>query len=223
MTQDSSAQHGHIVEGIRTGLELDGLCHDLRQPLAAIVLLAEAARQEASRTAAEDSAGLVKVLTVISAQAHWLTQVVDDVLDPTGGVGDVRAVDMFELAGACVARVALEPGLLPVRLLGERRVFVLAEPVRLQRALANVLENAARAAGPGGRVDVTVSRVDRTAVVTVADDGPGLGGLPSGTGLGLLLARAFLAQHGGTVELTRSCLGGVLVTLSLPLLHVARG
>lgn len=92
-----------------------------------------------------------------------------------------------------------------------------AQPVALQRALRNVLENAFRAAGPGGHVRVRVAAEIGAAVVQVDDDGPGFGAGPAGLGsLGLSIVRDALDSCGGWLEVSTSDLGGGRVRLHLP-------
>jgi signal transduction histidine kinase len=106
---------------------------------------------------------------------------------------------------------------------------------RLQRLVANLLENAAKYGdGREVRVGVDTSRAttDEVVALTVSDAGPGLsveeverifeplagpaGGRPSGTGLGLWLARAIAAAHGGDLVVASTPGVGTTVTLTLP-------
>lgn len=108
-----------------------------------------------------------------------------------------------------------------------------ADPAQLERVLANVMSNAARA---GARV-LRVTTVNGAAVGwEIADDGPGIPPalLPTaldrftrgdaartrgggGAGLGLAIVAAILAAHGGSVELANGPpLGGAVVRIRLP-------
>jgi two-component system sensor histidine kinase MprB len=100
---------------------------------------------------------------------------------------------------------------------------------RLQRAVSNVLANAAKWSPAGSTVDVRVE----DGVVTVRDRGPGIDeadlplvferfyrsanarGLP-GSGLGLAIVRHVAEAHGGTVEASNAPDGGAVLTLRLP-------
>ncbi|HEU4950304.1 MAG TPA: ATP-binding protein, partial [Holophagaceae bacterium] len=92
-----------------------------------------------------------------------------------------------------------------------------ADPILLQQALVNLLENACQATPPGGTIRV------RAEVLTleVLDEGPGLdeaaaarmmrpfeSGRPEGTGLGLPLALKWLAAQGAELKLEARPEGG---------------
>jgi len=109
-------------------------------------------------------------------------------------------------------------------------------PVALDRALmrtvlANLVRNAAEAARPApARVHLAVSRTAGRALLTVADEGPGIPPelrerifdpyfttRSEGTGLGLAIAKKIVLQHGGEIAVGERPGGGALFTLSFPL------
>ena len=101
-------------------------------------------------------------------------------------------------------------------------------PATVERAVSNLLDNAAKWSPPGGVVEVTV----RDGELTVRDHGPGIDeadlpfvfdrfyrapaarGLP-GSGLGLAIVRQVAEAHGGTIVADRAEGGGTLMRLSL--------
>src|SRR5204863_6449721 len=101
-------------------------------------------------------------------------------------------------------------------------------PSTIERAVANLLDNAAKWSPPGGDVEVGV----RAGEVTVRDHGPGIDeqdlpyvfdrfyrarsarGLP-GSGLGLAIVRQVAEAHGGAVVAERAEGGGTRVVLRL--------
>ena len=106
---------------------------------------------------------------------------------------------------------------------------VSGEPGSIERAIGNLLDNAAKWSPPGGEVEVRV----RDGEVAVRDHGPGIDehdlpyvfdrfyrapsarGQP-GSGLGLAIVRQVAEAHGGQVTAERANGGGTLVRLRLP-------
>jgi K+-sensing histidine kinase KdpD len=179
------------------------LCHDLRQPLAAILLLAGSEGGEVQHR-----------MKGILNQAQWLSDMVEGVI---GGAADDRptVVDVADLAFRCVQR-ARPTATCPVGFVGTDCTMSVASPVALSRAVSCVLDNAMRAAGPGGRVAVAVTGNDREISVMVTDDGPGLGQVPTNNSLGLTITRALVSACGGAFELKPGATGGVVAQIVLP-------
>ncbi|HEY8199742.1 MAG TPA: ATP-binding protein, partial [Actinomycetota bacterium] len=95
--------------------------------------------------------------------------------------------------------------------------MVLVDEVGLRRSLANLVENATRAAGPEGSVLVRVRRARTWIHCEVSDSGPGFGKGPSGSqSLGLTIVDRLARSHGGRLEVLDSTLGGAMLRLSLP-------
>jgi signal transduction histidine kinase len=105
-------------------------------------------------------------------------------------------------------------------------------PVSLQRALANLMTNAA---SYGGAAQVSLQQEFTTVVIVIADRGPGIADADKervfepfvrldsarnrstgGTGLGLPIARSVVHAHGGTIELCDREGGGLEVHITLP-------
>jgi Signal transduction histidine kinase len=79
-----------------------------------------------------------------------------------------------------------------------------------------VLDNAVRAAGPGGQVTVDVTCMDDEITVRIIDDGPGLGKVPCNNSLGLTITRALVAACGGAFELRPGAESGMVARIALP-------
>jgi signal transduction histidine kinase len=95
-----------------------------------------------------------------------------------------------------------------------REAWTLIDRLAFWRAVRNMVGNAVRAAGPDGRVEVSVERGAGRAVVQVDDDGPGFGAAPAGRdSLGLEIVREFAVTWNGHLEICRSNLGGCCVRL----------
>jgi nitrogen fixation/metabolism regulation signal transduction histidine kinase len=101
----------------------------------------------------------------------------------------------------------------------------------MRRVLANLTENAVQAARPArARIHLGVARGLDRAVLTVADEGPGIEPelrprvfdpyvttKESGTGLGLAIAKKIVLQHGGEIQVGERPGGGASFTLAFPL------
>jgi signal transduction histidine kinase len=192
--------------------------HEIRQPLAAVMALVEAARGH--RGLAADVRG-------------YLDQIVDQIQEVSGAASSVLAprdadhasasvpVDVDDLIDSVVHAYHLTwSGSLTRR--GDRGAVTSGDRADLRRCLVNVLDNAVRAAGPAGRVTVTVRR-GKVIGVDVEDDGPGFGHVPTGSGLGLAATRQVLESVGGDLSVgVPSRTGGARVILFLPV-HADQG
>ncbi|WP_164017321.1 ATP-binding protein [Pyxidicoccus trucidator] len=109
---------------------------------------------------------------------------------------------------------------------------VMGDPGTLNQVWLNLLDNALRAVGERGRVEVATSRQGDDAVVTISDNGVGIRqedmerlfqpffstrAAGEGTGLGLALSRRIIMRHGGQVSLSSTPGEGTKVEVRLPL------
>ena len=193
--------------------------HELRTPLTSL-------RGNIDYVAAHGAAD--EVVAELQADAVRLTRLVDDLLVlAREDASDVRTerVDLAEIARAAAAD---EP---QASVVVRRPATALADRDSLERAVANLVANAARYGPPGGAIVVTVDVIEGVATIAVADQGAGLGDVPlehaaarfwrgpgaetvQGSGLGLAIVSATAARHGG--RLTAS--GGTF-TIALPALR----
>ncbi len=198
------------------------LSHELRTPLNAIVGYSRLLR---GGMLAGDK--LTRGLETLERNANWLTQIIEDVLDVSRIVSgkirlDVQPVHLPMVIDNAVATVQpaadargvriqtiVDPGVGPIS----------GDPDRLQQVLWNLLTNAVKFTGRGGRVQVRLERVNSHVEVAVSDTGVGITPdfLPhvferfrqadagttrktGGLGLGLSIVRHLVEMHGGTVD-----------------------
>lgn len=182
------------------------LCHDLRQPLAAILLLAGA-----------DGGDVRRRLDGILDQAQWLADMVEGVIG--GAAGDLPdIVDVADLASGCVLR-AQHTADCEIGFISTDNALAVASSVALSRAISCVLDNAVRAAGHGGFVTVDVTRTAHDIMIRITDDGPGLGHVPTQNSLGLTITRALVSACGGGFELSSGTSRGAVARIVLPALR----
>ncbi len=202
--------------------------HELRTPLTSVRTNVEVLAR--SPQLPEDERQLL--IADVVAQLDELGALVGDVVElardeePAAALEDVR---LDELVAAAVARAERRPGA-PAFAAELAPCVVRGAPARLDRAVANLLDNAAKWSPSGGRVDVAL-RADGE--LTVRDRGPGIppGDLPHvferfyrapsargmlGSGLGLAIVRQVAELHGGAVGAETAEGGGALLQLRLP-------
>ena len=209
--------------------------HELRTPLAAVRAYAELF----TRGAAERPDDLARSMSGISREAERMSVLVDDLLLlarlDEGRPLEQEPVELADVVGEAVdAARAVEPNrpidvtLEPATVIGDRD--------RLRQIVDNLLANIRAHAGPETPVQVTLSRANGTAEITVADSGPGLtedeashvferfyradgsrARASGGVGLGLAIVAAVAQAHGGDVS-ARSVPGeGATFSIALPL------
>ena len=142
----------------------------------------------------------------------------------------VGSVDLAAVADTVVLLLEGRTAAADVRLVRSGEPVLMAgDARRLEEALLNIATNAIEATPAGGSVTIRTEQRPCEAVIVVADTGRGMTplilekvGTPffttrkEGTGLGVVLARAVLAQHGGRLEYESRPGEGTTVTLTLP-------
>jgi two-component system, OmpR family, sensor histidine kinase KdpD len=197
---------------LKTAL-LRSVSHDLRTPLTSIIA-AGAALDSPSATPAERH----DLSEAVVEEGHRLSRLVENLLDvsrlESGNAEPHR--EPIDLAGLLeAARSSIGPGGELVRLALDQDLPALsADPTQLERAFANLLDNAV-VHGEGQPVLVRSRLVGPRLVVRVVDRGPGIPendrerifepfyrstGSGNGSGLGLAIARGFIEANGGEVE-----------------------
>jgi len=137
-----------------------------------------------------------------------------------------KALELFSIL-AEEKRISIENGL------PTSAIWITADRTRIQRILANLIDNAVKYTPEGGRFSVRLREEQGMALLEVADNGPGIPAAERdrvferffrldasrstpGNGLGLSLAKAFAVAHGGDIELSAAIPHGCTVKLRLP-------
>ncbi|MGR4884851.1 ATP-binding protein [Streptomyces sp. LARHCF249] len=204
--------------------------HQLRNPLAALLLRIELLALELPEGNEE--------IASVRAEGKRLTQVLDDLLDlalAEHASAEISLTDIGALAAERVAawRPYAEDKGVRLTATGRSAVTGWADPIALSSALDAVIDNALKFTPTGEEVEVSVSVVERTVRVVVADRGPGLtedellrigdrfwrSGRHQnikGSGLGLSISRALLAAGGGSLSYEKNPPHGLRVTVAVP-------
>jgi two-component system OmpR family sensor kinase len=209
--------------------------HELRTPLTSIRGYAELWRAGAISTESEQADAMRRV----EHEAARMGRLVDDMLLlarlDEGRPLDLTDVDLARIAEDAVADArAVEPGR-PISLIAHEAVVVSGDADRLRQVTANLVVNALVHTPPGTAVEVRVRRDGSTAVLEVADHGPGLPPelatrvferfvradpartrATGGAGLGLAIVAAVVEAHGGRAEVESTPGEGATFRVVLP-------
>jgi two-component system, OmpR family, sensor histidine kinase MprB len=200
--------------------------HELRTPLTSLRTNIEVLARKGELSAEErerllhDVVEQVGEMTSLIAELIELARVGRAPAEPEDVRLDLLTADAVDRAARDRPSVKFSPDL--------RESTVHGEAASIERAVANLLDNAAKWSPPGGEVEIQV----RDGELTVRDHGPGIAeedlpyvfdrfyrapaarGMP-GSGLGLAIVRQVAEAHGGTVTAERAEGGGTRITLTL--------
>lgn len=208
--------------------------HELRSPLTALKLQAQALRRgpdaPAEPAVARLNEGIERAIQTLGQLLVLARQESDE-----AGAGAWTAVDLRETAAVVLADVLPQAKARSIDLGLARAdaVSVRGQPEPLQILLRNLVDNAVKHTPAGGRVDVSIIGGSDAVLLVVEDGGPGIpaqerervfdrfyrvaGTGTAGSGLGLAIVKAIAARHGATVRLERSPgLGGLRVEVRFP-------
>ncbi|WP_437872898.1 AAA family ATPase [Sorangium sp. So ce363] len=216
--------------------------HELKTPLTSLQMQAQAIERLLRRRSLADvpPERIEAMLRILDRQTSRLGRLVDELLDVTrlhaGRLSLARApVDLAALAGEVVER--MRPQLAASRC---RTQLDLGAPVvghwdpdRLEQVVINLLSNAMKY-GAGRPIFVGVRRQAERALLVVRDEGIGIAEADQGRiferferavsvrnfgglGLGLYIARAIVASHGGSIRVQSKLGAGATFVVELPL------
>jgi two-component system sensor histidine kinase KdpD len=224
------------TERMRSAL-LSSVSHDLRTPLAVIAGSSSSLLVDEGKLDTETRTELCRT---IFDNADRLARIVDNLLNMTRiEAGTFRVAKqphvLEELVGSTLRRLAepLRGREVDIRLPDDLPLLPL-DDVLFQQVLVNLLDNVAKYVPGGTPIEIAASADDHWLTVTVADRGPGLpkgnedrvfekffradrdSKRGQGTGLGLTIARAIVAAHGGTMTAHNREGGGALFRIRMP-------
>lgn len=201
-----------------------GVAHEIRNPLTSIKMLVQAGLEDQEPMPAEDC-------RVIEGEVRRMERSLQTFLDfarppkPQRKVLDLRPVveDVLELIRprAEKQKVTVSRNLQSPRLVGDAE--------QLRQVLVNLLLNALDAMPNGGALTVTLKTAGQQIEIEVADDGPGIpkavfprlfepfaSSKDTGLGLGLVISKRIVEDHGGKINAANRPGGGASFFIRLP-------
>ena len=215
---------------------ISSVSHELRTPLTAINGWAETLYNGEVR----DAEDVKKGMGIIVSEARRLTNMVEELLEfsriETGRFNlSVEPMDI---------KAELEDAVYTYREFFRRKGLELVydeceeefppisgDPERLRQVFCNLLDNADKHGGSGGRVDVSIQPEGDDVVIRIRDYGPGVpeeelpfikykfykgSSKARGSGIGLAVCEEIMQAHNGTLEIGNAEGGGCVATLRLP-------
>ena len=237
LTDDINMMSDKLSQSDKTTTEfISQISHELRTPLTAILGWSETLQYDEAIQGES-----LRGVKIISREAERLTGMVADLLEFTR-IQDGRFNLRLELTDIAAE---LEDSLYTYgKLMSEAGIevnysapdddipLISADPERLKQVFLNLLDNAAKHGGDGGKVDVSVYCEDDNVVVRIRDYGKGIpedelpyvkkrfykGSSKSrGSGIGLAVCDEIISRHGGKLIIENAEGGGCSVRILLPL------
>ena len=208
--------------------------HELRTPLTSIIGQAQLAQRFIEKDPVRAGEALERTLDQAKRMNRLMTELLNETRVAMGALS--LEVVTFDLGIAVATTIAQhEHGDIPrITFEPHDTARVRGDPDRIAQILGNLLDNAFKFSGHSAPIGVSLSVVDREAIVRVRDSGVGVPAdeadrlftpffrtsrtkaLP-GNGLGLLISKRLAEQHGGRLWLESSTDTGSVFALALPI------
>lgn len=208
-----------------------GVTHEINQPVAAIQTFAENARKLIGRGEhGRADANLGQIVSLTERIGKITGELRGFARRGTASNGPVALDAVLDGALLLIGDRIASAGVKLKRRGKADGIDVIADKIRLEQVLINLIQNALEATEgqDAPMIEIAIERTDEDIVITVADNGPGIApdiaaeiftpfvtGKRGGLGLGLGIARDIVREFGGRLESVASSLGGAAFAIHL--------
>jgi signal transduction histidine kinase/DNA-binding NarL/FixJ family response regulator len=233
--ENGATQRLALERKLRASLAASAAAHEINQPLGRILLTTQLVLEHEAAAAGADSklSGFVREL---ATEAQSVVSTIEKMKALIRNVETAREpIDLRDIMGSALlyaGSFAREAGVeishrqpaKPVRLLGDANQLQVA----LNNLLRNAIEAIAGADSPKREISIELASREGSAELVIGDSGPGWPGgtldemllqtkKPSGSGIGLYVAKTAMENHHGRIEIGRSPLGGAEFRMVFPM------
>jgi len=224
--QDKMASLGRIAAG---------MAHEIRNPLSGINIYLNTLKKIHHKIGSEEK--VKQILEQIQSASHKIESVIRRVMDfAKPGEPKLALMDLNRPVMEAINLSAVtmrKSGIVLEKVLADNLPPCHADPTLIEEMVLNLLNNAAGAMktmAVGKKIVVSSSAASGDIVLTVSDSGPGIDPdirdkifdpyfttKPDGTGIGLSISHRIVTDHGGSLTVTDSELGGVEFQAKIPI------
>ena len=217
---------------------VSSVSHELRTPLTAISGWSETLLSSGGSV---DTREAQRGLRIILRESKRLTGMVEELLEFTRiqdgrftlnvAMSDLRSEfeDTVFMYGSRLAQENIELEYLDN---DDDIPEIPCDTARMRQVFLNILDNAAKHGGEGGKITAEIRRVEQEILICIRDFGPGIpeeelplvkkkfykgSSKARGSGIGLAVCDEIVSMHNGSLELSNAEGGGILVTIRLPI------
>jgi len=221
---------------------VSNVSHELKTPLSSIKVLSESLVHQDN----VEGAVYKEFLTDINSEVDRMTNIVNELLtlvrlDETELPLNISSFDFNKMLLGVIKRLKplAEQREVSMEFTELRQVNIEADEMKISLAISNLVENAIKYNNPGGHVQILLDADNKSAFVTVADNGAGISeenqanvftrffrvdkgrgretGSTGGTGLGLAITHKTILLHKGSIKVTSEEEEGSTFTVRIPL------
>ena len=222
---------------------VSNVSHELKTPLSSIKVLSESLVHQDN----VDAAVYKEFLIDINSEVDRMTSIVNELLtlvrlDEAELPLNVSIFDFNKMLAGVIKRLKplAEQREVSIEFIELRQINIEADEMKISLAISNLVENAIKYNNPGGHVKILLDADNKSAFVTIEDDGMGISeenqasvfarffrvdkgrgretGV-GGTGLGLAITHKTILLHKGSIKLASEEGEGSTFTVRIPLHH----